>query len=246
MSTQRVVSTPNGDDRSAMDLGVTRYAMGEHPGGLGLQLTIRGEYVQLTREERGELRSVLDTLFPGEGWASRRDPFAPPVHKLPLLQRWRELRERVPNDTSIEPPVEVLRAALLLRRECEQVTADDPNHGDALWIAARIRSEIIPGNPPKDEVLGPVTVHPLTRDQVVEIARANWQDPVGFHEAVLAHVHVNDEDEYGPGVRDRIDEALTDLYDNMEESSDTLERGRAEDALTSLKALIARIPEDLR
>lgn len=220
MSTTRTVTARHGDENAARRLDVTRYGMDVRSGGLGLQLGIHGEYVQLTREEREQLRITLGELFPDEGWIGLNpDPLAPPVHEPPLLARWHELVKRVPNDTNVELSVDVLREALRLRRECEQVTSDDPSYGTALWIAGRIRSEILhvdeprslvdqlaaAGNAaargsltamPQDEVLGPVTVHPLTRDQVIEIARANWQDPVGFQDAILARMHINDQAEY--------------------------------------------------
>lgn len=61
MSTTRKIHAPDGDERSASHLSVTRFSMGER--GLGLQLTIRGEHVRLTPEQRLEFYAVLGELF---------------------------------------------------------------------------------------------------------------------------------------------------------------------------------------
>lgn len=52
--------------------------------------------------------------------------------------------------------------------------------------------------------------HLLTRERAVELMRANWQDPVGFHEAVAAHLGI-DEDEYAsaPAGSSAAEHALT-------------------------------------
>lgn len=257
MSTTRTVTARHGDENAARRLDVTRYGMDVRSGGLGLQLGIGGEYVQLTREEREQLRITLGELFPDEGWIGLNpDPLAPPAQP-PLLARWHELVKRVPNDTNIEMPVDVLREALRLRRECEQVTSEDPSYGTALWIAGRIRAEITledeprslvdqlaaAGNAaargsltvmPQDEVLGPVTVHPLTRDQVLEFARAHWQDPVGFYDAVLAHMGVTDEEEYEPVTRGTLDLLLDDVLEHSEGAADHI-------AVRRLRKLFERV-----
>lgn len=49
----------------------------------------------------------------------------------------------------------------------------------------------------------------LTRDAAVELMRANWQDPVGFHEGVARVLDIKEE-EYEPGITVTLPRSVAD------------------------------------
>jgi hypothetical protein len=157
---------------------------------------------------------------------------------MTLRERWLELRERLPDDDAELDP-DLLREAIGLYREAKAVAtnisvADARVHGEAMWVVGRMKAWLFNGEAPAEQVLGPVTVEPLTREQVLQYARENWEDPAGFHAYVLAHMHITDEAEYEPVDRD----ALTDAFDEV--ASHVVDEDGSQDALQRLRTLIER------